>query len=147
MEPSWYQNGVKNRCQLRKAFFSRNALSLQRGLVLQDQEGRKWEQKWTKNRAKNGVKKGRHLGIDFSSILVDLKGQVGTENRPKIDPKRHWRPLLPLLVPFGRILEGSWPVLAASAPTCRGGSSAMRRDPARCGGDPAASWPILSHLC
>ena len=32
---------------------------------------------------------GRHLGIDFSSILVDFGRQVGTENRAKIDPKRH----------------------------------------------------------
>ena len=32
---------------------------------------------------------GRHLGIDFSSILVDFGRQVGVENRAKIDPKRH----------------------------------------------------------
>ena len=32
---------------------------------------------------------GRHLGIDFSSILVDFGRQVGTENRAKIDQKRH----------------------------------------------------------
>ena len=32
---------------------------------------------------------GRHLSIDFSSILVDFGRQVGTENRAKIDPKRH----------------------------------------------------------
>ena len=27
--------------------------------------------------------------IRFLSILVDIWGQVGVENRPKIDPKRH----------------------------------------------------------
>ena len=59
--------------------------------------GPSWEQKSNKNRLQNYVKKGRHLGIDFSSILVDLEGQVGTENRPKIDPKGHWKPLPPLL--------------------------------------------------
>ena len=33
---------------------------------------------------------GRHLGIDFWSILVDFERQeVCVENRPKIDPKRH----------------------------------------------------------
>ena len=32
---------------------------------------------------------GRHLGIDFSSILVDFGSQVGVENGAKIDPKRH----------------------------------------------------------
>ena len=32
---------------------------------------------------------GRHLGIDFPSIFVDLGNQVGVEHRPKVDPKRH----------------------------------------------------------
>ena len=32
---------------------------------------------------------GRHLGIDFLTILVDLGTQVGTQNGPKIDPRRH----------------------------------------------------------
>ena len=32
---------------------------------------------------------GRHLGIDFRTILVDFGKQVGFENRTKIDPKRH----------------------------------------------------------
>ena len=32
---------------------------------------------------------GRHLGIDFGTILVDFGRQVGFENRAKIDPKRH----------------------------------------------------------
>ena len=32
---------------------------------------------------------GRHLGIDFSSILVDFGRQVGRQNRAKIDQKLH----------------------------------------------------------
>ena len=32
---------------------------------------------------------GRHLGIDFGSILVDIGSQVGVENRAKIDQKWH----------------------------------------------------------
>ena len=32
---------------------------------------------------------GRHLGIDFRTILVDFGRQCGIENRTKIDPKRH----------------------------------------------------------
>ena len=32
---------------------------------------------------------GRHLGIDFSWILVDFGRQVGRETGAKIDPKRH----------------------------------------------------------
>ena len=42
-----------------------------------------------KNRSKNGVKMGRHLGIDFLWILVDFWRQVGEENGAKIDPRRH----------------------------------------------------------
>ena len=42
-----------------------------------------------KNRSKNGVKMGRHLGIDFLWILVDFWRQVGRENGAKIDPRRH----------------------------------------------------------
>ena len=32
---------------------------------------------------------GRHLGIDFRTILVDFGKQVGVENRTKVDAKRH----------------------------------------------------------
>ena len=133
MEPSWHQNGIKNRCQLRKAFFSRNALSLQRGLVLQDQEGRKWEQKWTKNRAKNRVKKGRHLGIEFSSILIDL----GEQNEGKIHQKSIQKGIGNLCPPSWPHVGASWtapgpswphrPPLAGGAPARSG---AMRRDAA-----------------
>ena len=31
---------------------------------------------------------GRHLGIDFSWILMDFGSQVGKQNGAKIDPKR-----------------------------------------------------------
>ena len=40
-------------------------------------------------KSKNEAKMGRHLGFDFSSILADFGRQVGTENRAKIDQKRH----------------------------------------------------------
>ena len=42
-----------------------------------------------KNRLKNGVKMGRHLGIDFCGMLVDVWRQAGKENGAKIDPRRH----------------------------------------------------------
>jgi len=32
---------------------------------------------------------GRQLGIDFSSIFMDLGTQVGRQNRAKIAEKRH----------------------------------------------------------
>ena len=41
------------------------------------------------NRSKDGIKMGRHLGIDFLWILVDFWRQVGKENGAKIDPRRH----------------------------------------------------------
>ena len=71
-----------------KGDFSRIVVSLQRGFVLQDQEGRSWDQKRTKNRSKNGVQDGMHLVIDVSSIFVDLGSQVGKENEAKIDIKK-----------------------------------------------------------
>ena len=51
-------------------------------LKVLDSGGRSWEQKSMKNRQKNEVKMGRHLDIDFWSILVGLGGQVGRENGP-----------------------------------------------------------------
>ena len=36
---------------------------------------------------KNSVEMGRRFGIDFSSILVGLEGQVGRPNRDKREPK------------------------------------------------------------
>ena len=64
-------------------------LSLQRGLDFRDSEGREIDQKTIKNRSKNEVNMGWYLGIDFSSILVDLGSQVGRQNRTKIDQKWH----------------------------------------------------------
>ena len=39
------------------------------------------------NRSKKELNLGRHLGIDFSWILVDFGGQVGTKLGSKIDKK------------------------------------------------------------
>ena len=41
-----------------------------------------------KNRSKNEVMMGRHLGIDFSWILVDFGGQVGAKLGSKIEKNR-----------------------------------------------------------
>ena len=41
-----------------------------------------------KNRSKNEVKIGRHLDIEFWSILEDVGSQVGAMLAPKIGPKR-----------------------------------------------------------
>ena len=45
--------------------------------------GPSWESKSIKNRSQNEVNLGRHLGTDFSSILVGFGSQVGRENRAK----------------------------------------------------------------
>ena len=42
----------------------------------------------SKNRSKNEVKMGRHLGIDFPLSLVGFWSQVGRQNGAQIDPKR-----------------------------------------------------------
>ena len=80
---------IKNRCQLRNAIFWKIVLWLQPGLDFCDSGSRSWEQKSIKNRLKNGVQDGWHLGIDFSWILVDFGRQVGRQTGAKIDPKRH----------------------------------------------------------
>ena len=80
MEASWYQNGIENRTYLEKATKPK---------ILMKPQSQNGEPKSIKNRSKNEVNMGRHLGIDFSSILVDFGSQVGRQNRAKIDAKRH----------------------------------------------------------
>ena len=47
------------------------------------------ESKPSKNRLEKEVNMGRHLGIDFQSMLVGFCTQVEVENRSKIDQKWH----------------------------------------------------------
>ena len=139
MEPIWHPDGIKNRWQLRKAIFSRDALSLQRGLVLQDQEGRNWEQKWSKNGAKNEVNKAKQLVIDFLSIFVDLRAQVGRENRAKNRSKKVLKIFEDLDgqdVAKKGILVRSWGESGA----------APGRNAAHSGRDAARSENVLAHL-
>jgi hypothetical protein len=58
-------------------------LSLQRGLDFSGSGGRSWEQKSIKNRSKNEVNMGSHLGIDFSSICWILGSKLGGKTEPK----------------------------------------------------------------
>ena len=71
-----------------KGHFS-NFFFIRKNDVFWDPKGRSWEQKSTKKPSKNGIQDGMHLAIDFWAILVDFGCQVGKQNRPKIDPKRH----------------------------------------------------------
>ena len=68
--------------------FSKIVLWLQRGLDFSGSGGPSWEQKSIKNRSKNGIQDGMHLGIDFWMILLDLGCQVGRQNRSKIASKK-----------------------------------------------------------
>ena len=68
--------------------FSKIVLPLQRGLDFWDSGVRSWEPRSIKNRSKNEFNMGRHLGIDFKSILMDFGTQLGIPNGPKIDPRR-----------------------------------------------------------
>ena len=87
LAPKWDQKSMFTW----KGDFSKIVLWLQRGLDFSGSGGPSWEQKSTKNRSKNGVQDGMHLGIDFSHISMDFGRQVGRQNGPKIDPKRHWK--------------------------------------------------------
>ena len=69
--------------------FSKIVLWLQRGLDFSGSGGLSWEQKSIKNRSKNGIQDGMHLGIDFLMLLVDFWYHVKVESRAKIDQKRH----------------------------------------------------------
>ncbi len=52
---------------------------------------------------------GRHLGIDFSSILVGFGRQVGKENRAKIDQNSIQKDIPKMMEKRGR-LGGFWGV-------------------------------------
>ena len=73
LAPTWDQKLMFNW----EGDFSKIVLWLQRGLDLSGSGGPSWEQKSIKNRSKNGIQDGMHLGIDFSMILVDFGCQLG----------------------------------------------------------------------
>ena len=51
--------------------------------------GRSWHQQSIKNQSQIEAQDGWPLGIDFLWILMGFGKQVGTQNRIKIDRKRH----------------------------------------------------------
>ena len=89
MEACWHQNRAKIDANFEERFFEKTLFFLRKNNDFEGSGDRSWEKKSMKNRSKNGVKMGRHLGIDFLWILVDFWKQVGRENGAKIDPKRH----------------------------------------------------------
>ena len=75
-------------------------------MVLTDLGSRSWHLKSIKNRSKKELNLGRHLGIDFSLILVDFPTQLGPPNPPKSKKNRCQEALyvgLQILIDFGSI--------------------------------------------
>ena len=67
-EPEWKQVGTKMETKIDinlEGDFSKIVLWLQRGLDFSGSGGPSREQTSSKNRSKNGVQDGMHLGIDF----------------------------------------------------------------------------------
>ena len=87
MEACWHQNRAKIDPNLEERFFEKALFFLRKNNDFEGSGDRSWEQKSIKNRSKKHVNMRRHLGIDFSWILMDLGGQVGPMLGSKIDPK------------------------------------------------------------
>ena len=89
MEPSWHQNGIKNRCLLGRAIFQNSCSGCSAGGPQRiPHRTVRWGTPLGLD-CKNGIQVGMHLGIDFSSILMVFGRQVGRQNGPKIDSKKH----------------------------------------------------------
>ena len=87
LEPKWKQVGLQNRTQndviFKRRFFEKTLFFLRKNNDFEGSGDGSWDQKSINNRSKNHVNMRRHLGLDFSSILMDLGGQVGTKLAPK----------------------------------------------------------------
>ena len=86
----WSQNGAKLAPKSNQKSISTSKsdfVKIVREHDFRGSGGRSWDPKSIKNRSKNGIENGRHLGIDFWSILRGLGWQVGAKNRSKIDPE------------------------------------------------------------
>ena len=89
MEPSWHQNGIKNRCLLGRAIFQNSCSGCSAGGPQRvPHRTVRWGTPLGLD-CKNGIQVGMQLGIDFSSILMVFGRQVGRQNGPKIDSKKH----------------------------------------------------------
>ena len=80
MEPHWCQNGLENRCQLRKAIFPKKIYKTNiKSMILGFSGGRSWEQKSIKKRSKMEC----ILASIFGRFWVDFGAKLGR----KIDQK------------------------------------------------------------
>ena len=108
MEPSWHQNGIKNRCLLGRAIFQNSCSGCSAGGPQRiPHRTVRWGTPLGLD-CKNGIQVGMHLGIDFSSILMVFGRQVGRQNGPKIDSKKHGKKQR-AKHPFWKVLGGGGP--------------------------------------
>ena len=74
------QNGLKIDVIFKRPFFEKPRFSYGKSMILKDPGVEVGSQ----NRSKKEVNLGKHLSIDFSWILVDFGGPVGSEDGIKI---------------------------------------------------------------
>ena len=79
--PKWSQVGSPKRIDVGNTE-KKSPLAAARARFFYDFSDASWHPKSIKNRSKNELTMGRHLGIDLLSVLVDLGTQVGKENGP-----------------------------------------------------------------
>ena len=89
----WKQVGIRMASKIdanfERPFSQKIRFSLWKNNGFEGSGDRSWEQKSIKNRSKVEAQDGWPLGIDFWWILMGFGKQVGTQNRIKIDLKRH----------------------------------------------------------
>ena len=101
MEASWSQNRSKIDVNFEKRFFQKTLFFLRKNKVFWDPMAPSWASKSIKNQPQNEVNLGRHLGTDFSSILVVLGNHVGSQKGFQIVSKRCQK-MNEILKAFGR---------------------------------------------
>ena len=133
MEPSWHQSGVKNRCQLRKAFFHETHSRCSGGWFCRI--------KRVEVGSKNGPKidekmRSTREGI-LASIFISITAHLGAILAPSGPIWAHlgpsWCHLGAMFALLGPILAASWLILGVHGPIL-----------AHLGAILAPSWPILA---
>ena len=103
-----HEYGIKYRCLLRRAIFQNSCSGCSAGGPQRvPHRTVRWGTPLGLD-CKNGIQVGMHLGIDFSSILMVFGRQVGRQNGPKIDSKKHGKKQR-AKHPFWKVLGGGAP--------------------------------------
>ena len=126
MEPSWHQNRIKNRCQLRKAIFQKSCSPSRGGSIFQDlgvEVGRKirskidekWKPKWN---------------ASWDRFLIDFWSILGPKLGRKIDP-RGIKIEVKMEVKFDRFLKASWNAIFSAKRRAKRPRGGFKRAPTR----------------